>query len=83
MDAIEIYPSSPPIPRDEIQATIEIDETFIQGKLRTKDRSLMKIAFCEISPTTNSSDSATVDFSSARYILTKFSKQSGALLSQA
>ena len=32
---------------DEIQATIEIDETFIQEKLRTKDRSLMEIALSQ------------------------------------
>ena len=32
---------------DEIQATIEIDETFIQEKLRTKDRSLMEIALAQ------------------------------------
>ena len=32
---------------DEIQATIEIDETFIQEKLRTKDSSLMEIALSQ------------------------------------
>ena len=46
MDAIEIYTSRSQIPRRNPSA-IEIDETFIQRKLRTKDKCLTEIVLSQ------------------------------------